>query len=70
MLGVPMAVHKREGPTTCIIFLGIEVDTAAGELRLPVEKMRRLQATLEEWGDRRACTRKELESLIGTRARW
>ena len=65
VLGVPMAVHKREGPTTCIIFLGIEVDTVAGELRLPVEKMQRLQATLEEWGDRRACTRKELESLIG-----
>ena len=64
-LGVQIAVHKREGPTTCIIFLGIEVDTVAGELRLPVEKMQRLQATLEEWGDRRACTRKELESLIG-----
>ena len=31
-LGVPMAVHKREGPTTCTIFLGIEVDTVAGEL--------------------------------------
>ena len=34
MLGVPMAVHKREGPVTCIVFLGIEIDTMAGELRL------------------------------------
>ena len=65
MLGVPMAVHKREGPVTCIVFLGIEIDTMAGELRLPEEKMERLQALLQEWGDRRACSRKELESLIG-----
>ena len=60
--GVPMAVHKREGPVTCIVFLGIEIDTIAGELRLPEEKMERL---LQEWGGRRACSRKELESLIG-----
>ena len=27
-LGVPIAEHKREGPTTCLTFLGIEVDTS------------------------------------------
>ena len=37
--GVPMAVHKREGPTTCLTYLGIEVDLAAGELRLPADKL-------------------------------
>ena len=26
-LGVALADHKREGPTTCLTFLGIEVDT-------------------------------------------
>jgi hypothetical protein len=65
ILGVPMAVHKREGPSAVIVFLGIIIDTLKGELRLPEEKLQRLISLLEEWGDRRSCTRKELESLIG-----
>ena len=35
LLGVPIAEHKRDGPTTCLIFLGIELDTIAMVLRLP-----------------------------------
>ena len=65
-LRVPLAAHKTEGPTTCITFLGIEIDSVAGELRLPPAKLQRVQELLREWGDRKACTRRELESLIGT----
>ena len=36
-LSVPMAPHKREGPTTCLSVLGIVIDTEIGELRLPAE---------------------------------
>lgn len=64
-LGVPIAEHKRDGPTTCLTFLGIEIDTTAGELRLPTDKMERLESLLKEWGDRKACSRRELESLVG-----
>ena len=64
-LGVPIAEHKRDGPTTCLTFLGIEVDTVAGELRLPAVKLQRLRTLLLDWGTRRSCTRKELESIIG-----
>ena len=32
-LGVPIAVHKTDGPAHVIAFLGIEVDTVAQELR-------------------------------------
>ena len=38
-LGIPMAAHKREGPTTCLTFLGIELDSKEGILRLPKEKL-------------------------------
>ena len=48
-LGVPMAPHKREGRTTCLVFLGIEIDTVAGELRLPEEKLSHLMSLLQEW---------------------
>ena len=41
------------------------IDTVAGELRLPPEKLQRVRDTLGRWGDRRACSRRELESLIG-----
>ena len=64
-LGVPMAPHKRDGPTTCLIFLGIEIDTVAGELRLPADKLERLESLLREWGSKKSCQRKQLESLIG-----
>ena len=60
-----MAAHKREGPTTCLTFLGIEVDTLNGQLRLPADKLARLTATVNEWGARRACTHRHLQSLIG-----
>ena len=64
-LCVPLAVHKRQGPTTCLPFLGIEIDTLACSLRLPEEKLRRLIQELDDWGDRKVCSRKELESLVG-----
>ena len=64
-LGIPIAKQKTEGPTTELVFLGITIDTVRGELRLPEDKLRRLEESLTEWGDRRVCSRKELESLIG-----
>ena len=64
-LGVPIAAHKQEGPATCIVFLGIEIDTLKGELRLPREKLQRVVTLLRDWGDRKACARRDLESLIG-----
>ncbi len=41
-LGVPIAKHKTEGPTCRLTFLGIELDTQAGVVRLPQEKLIRL----------------------------
>ena len=64
-LHIPMAPHKREGPTTCLVVLGIEIDTLAGELRLPADKLERLRTLLQQWGTRTACSRTDLESLIG-----
>lgn len=59
LLGIPVATHKTEGPLTVLVFLGILIDTTRFELRLPKEKLTRLQEMM------RQCTRKELESLLG-----
>ena len=65
VLGIQIATHKVEGPLTCIMFLGIEVDTKAMELRLPPEKLQRLKEMIEKWRSRKSCTKEELESLVG-----
>ena len=64
-LGIPIADHKRDGPTSCLVFLGIEIDTGASQIRLPADKLQRLRTLLREWDGKKWCYRKELESLIG-----
>ena len=68
-LGFPVAPEKTEGPSTVLTFLGIELDTVRGQLRLPQNKLRDLQACLCNWmyqdghqAPRRSC---ELLSLLG-----
>ena len=36
-LGIPVAALKTEGPSTCMTFLGILVDSTARQLRLPLD---------------------------------
>ena len=64
-LGVPVASHKVEFPRTSKTFLGIELDTQQGILRLPEDKLARLRVMLQGWTDMRTCTKRELRSLIG-----
>lgn len=64
-LGVPIMRHKVEGLGTDATILGIQVDTVAQTLSLPDDKLQRLQHLLTAWGDKRACTCRELESLVG-----
>ena len=65
ILGIPVATQKVEGPSTCLSFLGIELDTQALQLRLPVEKLRRLQALIKSWQGKKTCLKRDLLSLIG-----
>ena len=64
-LGVPVAVHKLEGPATVLTFLGILLDTLKLEIRLPDDKLFRLKALFRSWRMKKCCTKRELLSLIG-----
>lgn len=57
--------HKIAGPTSCITFLGIELDSVHSQLRLPQEKLDSLKKELRSWHHKRHCTKRELLSLIG-----
>lgn len=65
-LGVPVAAHKTEGPSSALTFLGIRIDTVSMELSLPPEKLVRTIAMVLEWRERKVATKKQLQSLIGT----
>jgi len=68
VLGIPLAFEKCEGPTCCLVFLGIIIDTIAMELRLPQEKLLHLHQLIEEWLAKkpRASVRKQdVASLAG-----
>lgn len=64
-LGVPVASHKTEGPSTTLVFLGIEVDMARMTVHRPVEKLERLWREIGQWIVRKSCTQREFLSLIG-----
>ena len=44
--GLPIEPLKSEGSSTSLVFLGIEIDSVAGVLRLPEEKLRSIKQTL------------------------
>ena len=48
VLGVLLAIEKVEGPATCLTFLGIQIDTVDGTLRLPKEKLDHLQVRVSD----------------------
>ena len=63
-LGFLTASQKVDGPATCISYLGILIDTEAGVLRFPPDKLQHLQATISSWESRKSCRKREMLSLI------
>ena len=64
-VGFRVAPGKTEGPTTSLSLLGVELDTELMELRLPQKKLFKLRELVEKWRRRKACTKRELQSLAG-----
>ena len=64
-VGLPVEPEQDKGPTTCLPFTGIELDTTAMEPSLPQEKLSRLRRELGRWRGRKACRKRELLLLIG-----
>ena len=47
-------------------FLGIELDSVQQLARLPPDKVDRILRLLQQWSRKKTCTRRDLESLIGS----
>ena len=64
-LNIPMEESKLEGPSTCLTFLGIEVDTVALQLHLPSDKLANLKDIMCDSIQRRTMSKKDLQKLTG-----
>ena len=64
-LGIPLASEKIEGPSTSLSFLGIILDTARMEIRLPHGRLVRIQTTLEHWLKKKKATKRDILSPVG-----
>lgn len=64
-LGIPLAPNKTVGPTTNIVFLGVQLNTEKMTASLPSEKINRYVADLSELQNHRKITLRQLRSIIG-----
>lgn len=64
-LGIPLAKEKTEGPTTCLTFAGIEIDTKEISARLPADKLAKARDIISQALLKKKLTLRELQSIIG-----
>ena len=65
-LGLTISHKKLVAPTTKCVCLGIEVDTVNSTLSIPQQKMEEILVVCQQWQNKNQCTRKELQSLLGS----
>ena len=65
-LGVPLAHDKSVGPTTKLVYLGLEIDTIKQAVSIPNEKLIAIVGKVKSALDASSITLKELQSLIGS----
>lgn len=65
--GVPIADEKTEGPTTVLVFLGLELDSVLMQIRIPLDKITALIEQIQViLNHKRSMTLKELQSMVGS----
>ncbi|XP_072025655.1 uncharacterized protein [Amphiura filiformis] len=65
-LGVPLAKDKSVGPTTKIVYLGLQIDSIEQVVSIPQEKIQAIITKVEKAIQATKLTLKELQSLIGS----
>ncbi len=64
-VGIPVEPSKTEGPTTCLCFVGIQLDTVKMQSSLPLEKVTECVEMIDMFLHRKKVTLKEIQSLCG-----
>ena len=64
-LGFYISYSKIVCQTTCLVFLGIQINTASMTVALPKSKLSQLHETVQQFAHRKRASRKQLQSLAG-----
>ncbi len=64
-LGVPLAPEKTVPPSTCLTFLGIEIDTTLMQARLPLDKIHKCREHICRLLGKKSFTLRELQVVCG-----
>ena len=65
-LGVPLATDKSVGPTTKLVYLGLEIDSVRQIVSIPEDKLLKITDKVNYAMTCSSITLKELQSLIGS----
>jgi hypothetical protein len=65
ILGIPLSPQKTVGPSECLEYLGIILDTNAMQARLPPDKLCRIRHMLDKFLHLTKCKKRDLLSLLG-----
>ena len=65
LLGIPLVLEKTEGPSHCLTFLGITIDTQSMQAHLPEDKLKRIRHQVATWLSCKKATKREILSLVG-----
>lgn len=65
LLGLRINWTKVVDPCQCLSYLGIEIDSVKGTLRLDQKKARSIHDLLKDYGNRTRLTKRQLQSLAG-----
>ena len=63
-LGLTISSNKLIPPSTKDTCLGIEVDTVAGSVSIPEEKLQKMSELVHEWVGKQHFTKRQLQSLL------
>lgn len=63
--GIPLAPHKTEGPTRCLTFLGVELDTLLMLARLPIDKLQKYSLNIDTLIGSEKVTLRQIRSIVG-----
>jgi hypothetical protein len=64
--GTTFLIDKSVGPTTRLVFLGLEIDSVRQVVSIPGDKLQKIIAKVKHALSRASVTLKELQSLIGS----
>ena len=64
-IGLPMAPDKTFWPSNIMTFVGYEIDTMIGEVRLPLDKVEKCRIEISKLINKKKATLREIQSVIG-----